>query len=74
MELAQLIMRNTQIDPTAAKDSAGAIFLQISVLADTDASDTATISVTATGEVGDSNDIMGSASPHETYFSGYLAT
>ncbi len=64
----------TQIDPTAAKDSAGAIFLQISVLADMDALDTATVVVTATGEVGDSNDIMGSASPHETYFSGYLAS
>jgi hypothetical protein len=63
-----------RIDPLGTTTSDGDITIGVSVLADMDAADTATVQVVATGEGADTNDIMGSASPHETYFSGYLAS
>jgi len=59
-------------DPSTVVTSTGFVSMAISVLADMDASDTATLKVTFSGEVGDVNDLYGGTAAY-TQFSGYLA-
>jgi len=61
-----------QLNPTAVADASGTVTLSGSALIDMAATDTVTVTLTNSGAGADNNTINGSASPHETFFSGCL--
>lgn len=54
--------------------SGGAITLDLNVLADMDAADTATVSVTISGGAGNTADVKGHATNMLTFFSGHMVS
>lgn len=60
------------LNPNALLSGVGNVTLTLSTLADMTANDTATFAVSVSGDVSNTADVLGSASPYSTYVSGYL--
>lgn len=63
--------QNCDISPKDVKTSSGYVGFTLSVLADMDAADTAHVTITSSGEAGDTNDVY--ANTTEVIFCGHLA-